>query len=484
MKIKNKYSANRISRKEKRNAFIIQCKKTIRSHTKWLKPYSKYEELIFGEWREKSKSEDKIEKDKFLDLEKIKMLNLISKINSDKLYSGIESLFTDNPLKGYIGGQLYEDRLKDCIRSFSLSRNSQSWSFLCNISPNDKYLYEIIDFITIDIFNFSNDYIGISFDLNLTKKTKKELFDKMNEEVIGRQIYKKNKYRKRKQIYVGSQNPDMTRADNVEDYLIEIKCRFQKFLEKYLPLELSCNNNVPISLNIYKTNYNLKEEKSHFLRSMNLFSEFELQEVSNVSIINRDSKNGDKFIKTKLWYELGVSYQTLDRVNNIFYYSKSPEYKTIDSGSSYINFCLLSLGFYRLEDMVKELTNERNLLYNCKPNKTKKINKQYEKMNSKFQKYKMTFNGIKYYSHSEINDDYMKKGTDNLNKQYKDLYSQYRELNEEYSNRMNINNSRSAFYFSIVSIVIALLALVLTIYLEYRPDNSKCINICENKVVK
>lgn len=478
MKITNKYSINRTSKKDKFNAIIINFKKYIRSRTQWLKPYSKYEELIYGDVKVKSKAKYKIEKGKFLDLEKIIMLNLVSKVNSDKLYNGIENLFINNPLKGCMSGQLYEDRLKECIKRFSLSKNYQNWSFLCSISPTDEELHSIVDFITIEIFNFSNDYIGISFNLNLTEDAKKELYDKMNEEVYGRRLFKINKYRKRKQVYIWEQNPLLTREENIEDYLIEIKYKFQLLFEKYLPLELSYNDNVPISLNIYKTNYNLKEDKSNFLGSMGLFSNFALQEIKDVFIINRKKNKGDSFIKTKMWYELKVRCKKLDRSNNVFYYSENRNYEILDSGSSYINFCLLSLGFYRLEDMVQELTIERNRLYNCKPSKTKKINKQYEKMNSNFQKYKMTFSGIKYYNHTDIIDNYMKKGTDNLKKQYEKLFSQYKEINEEYSNRMNINNSRSAFYFSVVSIVLALLALGLTIYLEYRPNHDKCINTC------
>lgn len=468
MKIKNKYTKQKIDKKEQLINRWINTKKYIRLKTQKIVKLSKKEDWLYNRNLLYKNGIPKIEDDKYIYLKNIMMINYITKNNCNKLYKGIINLYGNNPLRGFVGGGFNPKKLKKAIDDFSYSNNSERWMRLCEISPKENILYEYINYIDISIFEASNDMIGIIFNLHLTNFAQDKLLEIMNEDVVVKPVYSIYKYKKRRNISITELSSESIRNNDYENILLEIKDRCNKLFHKYIPLELEYNNNAPISLDIYQTNYDIKNSESRFLNSLDFYST-SIQEKDEISVCVREKNKSDDFIKTKMYYEISLKKDNINRSNNIFYYIDNKKLSIISGGSEYVNMALITIAFYELEEMIKDISMERNRLFSTNQGKFKKTYSQFCILNNKIHRYRMIYNGIKEH-YFEYSDDYLKRGLENLKRRYKEYYNQYKELDKEYQFRMNINNSRSSYNFSKVSIIIAILALLLTIYFEYRKN--------------
>lgn len=478
MKIKNKYSKSKINKKNIRLNKRLNLKKKFRLLTKKIKPLSKLEEFLY---EEQHMSFDKLpikEEDKYIFISNILITNVISKNKCNELFNGILNLYKDNPLNGYLGGEIRPDDLKGLILSFSKSENTQHWSRLCSISPKDKELYKYCDYINISIFEISNDLIAICFNLTMTSNFKEKTEEILTKKVERKQIYTEYKYKNKKSFGISHPRLDSIRNSDYEDFILEIKDRFNKLFQKYLPLELDYKNKPPISLNVYQTNYDLEKDKSDFLSSLNFVDSFHFLESIKDKVCIRKKEKGDTFVDTKMWYSISID-NNIDRSNSVYYYVENKEQRIICTSEEFINILLLTNAFYELEEMVNYISNERIKLYNCSYKRIRKNFKQYELLNKNMHYYRMLFNNFNCYKHI-YNDNYILKGFDNLIDKYNKLYKQYEELTNEYSFRMNINNSKSAYNLAILSIIVAIFAVILTIYFENRNVNN--INKNNNEI--
>lgn len=482
MKIKNKHSKNRIDKSKLIINTIINIKKYIRTKTLKIKPLTDMEKFLYVDsGRDSMNKNITIPKNKYIKINDIFMLNIVSKKNCKNLYAGLINLYKDNYLKGYLGGELRTRQLKKCIDSYMSSTNHNKWSRLCDLSPGDKELYELCDFITISIFEISNDLIGISFDLKVTNKFNKEVNSIFNEKVDIKTVYDKYKYKKKYVYSKGELSVQEKRNNDFEDYILEFKCRFNKLFSKYLPLELDYKNKPPISLNAYQTNFNVKDRNESFYSSLNILDDYSAQEYKDINVCVREKDKSDDFINTTMWYNIGIEYNKVDRSNNVIYYIENSKYKIIHSSSGFVNMFIISLTFYLLDEMQEEITNEKIKLYNCKTSKIKKNFNQYELLNLKFHKYSSIFNGIDIHN-IDYKDDYLLKGFKHIKRLYNDYNKQLSEIKKEYEFRININNIKSSYFLSKISIIIAVLALVLSVYFEYRNKNNDSIKEIKEQV--
>lgn len=467
MKIKNKYSKGKINKKNIRLNNKLNFIKKIRLLTRKIKPLSKTEEFLFIE---KHPCFDKLEtkeKDKYIYLSNIIIENIVLKNNCNELFNGILNLYKDNPLNGYLGGEIRPDQLKSAILSFSKSYNEHRWTRLCSISPKDKELYKYCDYIEISIFELSNDLIEISFNLSMTPEFKKQSEKILTKKVKTKTIYTEYKYKNKKSYGVSCPALNSYRNSDYEDFILELKDRFNKLFNKFLPLELDYKIKSPISLNIYQTNYNLKNDKSSYLRSLNFIENSHFLESEKGKVCIRGKNRGDDFIDTDIWYSISVGDNETDRSNNIYYFVENKQWQIISTSDEYVNILSLNIAFYQLEEMINYVSKERHKLYDCSYKKIRRNFKQYELLNKNINIYKMMFNNFKYWGYSS-KDDYLKKGYDNLNDKYKEYYKQYNDISNEYNFRLNINNLKSTYFLTVISIIIALIALFLTIYFENR----------------
>ena len=484
MKIKNKFSKQRIDKENILLNKIMNIKKTIRTKTSKIIPLTDMEKFLYEDDDLEKTYDEKntvMPKNKYIRLNDIFLLNIISKKDCHNIYPGIVNLYKDNYLKGYLGGELRHKELKKCIDSYITSTNYHSCTELCRLSPRDNELYELCDFIIIHIFEISNDMLGISFDLKVTEKFNNEINNIFNEKVNIETIYDKLKYKK-KYLYSRSRTSVKQKRNNdYENFIIEFKCRFNKIFNKYLPLQLDYKNNPPISINTYQTNFNVTNSSESFYQNLEILEHYSAREIKNISVCLGKSQESDSFRDTTMWYNIMISQNKIDRSNNVIFYLEEKEYKIKHTGNEFINIFINSIAFYLLDEMQKDITNEKIRLYNCKISKIRKNYKQYEKLNYKFQKYSSIFNGIDIHK-IHYKDEYIIKGFENIKKVYCNYNKQLLDLKKEYEFRININNIKSSFWISIISVIIAIGALVLSIFFENRDKNDNSINTIKSKI--
>lgn len=487
MKIKNKYSKQKIDKKNIRLNNRLNFIKKIRLLTRKIKPLTKMEEFLFIEKHPHFDRLETKEKDKYIYISDIIIENIVLKNNCNELFNGILNLYKTNPLNGYLGGEIHPDQLKSAILSFSKSYNQHRWTRLCSISPNDKELYKYCDYIEISIFEISNDLIGISFNLSMTSEFKKQSEKILTKKVKAKTIYTEYKYKNKKSYGVSCPALNSYRNSDYEDFILEIKDRFNKLFNKFLPLELDYKVKSPISLNIYQTNYDIKNDESSYLKSLDFIEDFHFLENEKGKVCVRGKTKGDDIIDTDIWYSISIGDNEIDRSNNIYYFVENKEWKIISSSSKYVNILSLTIAFYQLEEMINYISRERHKLYDCSYKKIRKNFKQYEFLNKNINIYKMIFDNFKYWGYS-LEDNYLKKGYDNLNKKYKEYYQQYEVISNEYNFRLNINNLKSAYFLTVISVIIALIALFLTIYFENRQvsseNNNSNYGFCKQNIIK
>ena len=176
-----------------------------------------------------------------------------------------------------------------------------------------------------------------------------------------------------------------------------------------------------------------------------------------------------------------ISRNKIDRSNSVLFYLKEKENIIKHTGNEFTNIFINSIAFYLLDEMQGDITNEKIKLYNCKTSKIRKNYKQYEILNSKFHKYSSIFNGIDIHKF-QYKDEYIIKGFENIKNIYDDYNKQLLDLKKEYEFRININNIKSSFWISIISVIIAIGALGLSIFFEYRNKNDNSIKNRETKI--
>ena len=476
MDIKNKFSKSKIDKRNIRLNKIMNIKKKIRKKTERIIPLNKMEEFLYNTNIYESEHDNFLQpKGKYFRLNNILLINTISKNDCEKLYAGVYNLYKDNYLKGYLGGDFREKNIHELIVRYKILDNNSKWASICDISPKDEELYDLFDYVNISIFDISNDTIGIVFNMKMTDKFNEEIEKIFNKKIESKIIYDKHKYKNKWSYSIGGINKNEVRNNIYEDYILEIKCRFNKLLKKYLPLQLNYKKYPPISLNIYQSNHNIKDRENAFFHSTNLMDDYSSQEIEDVSVCIRekDSKKSDEFTKIKMYYEISISNYKTDRSNNIFFFISNEKYQVISTTEEYINFIYLTLMFYLIQEIKIKLTEENQKLYKCLPHKIKKNFKQYEKFNKNFYIYKNIFNNIKI-SRMAYKDEYLEKGLKNIKRMYNECSGQYDKIKKEYEFRTNINNIKSSYKLATISIIIAIIALVASIYFEYRnkPVNS------------
>ena len=468
MEIKNKFSRSKHNKKSEIYNSVIKMMKKIRNKTKSIIPLTSREQFLYDDSYVPSLKDYLIKpKGKYLKITDIFLLNTIHKKDCHKLYAGIIKIYKDNYLKGYIGGELRIEDLEKCINSFSSSTNNCKWAHLCRLTPRDSELAELCDNIHVSIYEVSNDILGIIFQLNVTNRFNEEIDNIINKERDRKVIYDKYNYVKKYIYSKYTLTGEQIRNSEYEDFILEFKCRFNNFFCKYLPLQHQFDNMPPISLNLYQTNIDTIDRKESFITSLKLIEKIGIQKIDKFNLCIRNKDGEDNFIDCNGYYSISINREKIDRSNNIFFVINDKNGKIIHNSNDFINIYLGTFSFFLLEEMKEELTNEKYKLYNCSSTNIRKNYRQYDKVNRKFHRFSFVFNNIKEYQYV-YSDEYLKKGFKYTSKTYDDYNEQYNDLRKEYEFRTSINNIRSSFILAVFSIIIALAALIVSIYFEYR----------------
>lgn len=476
MKIKNRFSRQKVDRNKLFENKIINVKKKIRLKTSKIIPLSNMEKFLYTDFKnDYFEKNTKIPEGKYIKINDIFLLNVIDKKDCKQLYAGLINLYKDNYLKGYLGGELRTKDLKKCIYDYGSLTNHNRWTKVVDLSPKDKELLKLCDFIQISIFEISKELIGIAFDLKVNETFNIEINEIFNEDVEIKTEYEKIRARKSYVYSKGKTSVTETRKSDYEDYILEFKYRFNKLFSKYLPLQLRYKNKAPISINTYQTNFNVKDRKEDFYASLGILDDFSARECKDIDTCISEKEKSDTFIKTTMWYNIMIERTKIDRSNNVLFYIEDTKYTVIHSISGFVNMFIATLSFYLLDEMQEDLTVDKNKLYNCKIGNVKKNYKQYEKLYLKYHKYSSIFNGIDIHR-GEYQDEYLIKGFEHIKKLYVEHNEQLDEIKKEYEFRTNINNIKSTYILSIISVIIAVIALLSSLFFEYR-KNDKNITV-------
>ena len=483
MKIKNKFSRQKVDRKKLFENKIINVKKKIRLKTSKIIPLSDMEKFLYTDFKDDYfEKNTKIPEEKYIRINDIFLLNVIDKKDCKQLYAGLINLYKDNYLKGYLGGELRVKELKKCIYDYGSLSNYNRWTKVVDLSPKDKELLKLCDFIQVSIFEISKELIGIVFDLKVNETFNLEINEIFNENVEIKMEYEKIRSRKSYVYSKGKTSVTETRKSDYENYILEFKYRFNKLFSKYLPLQLRYTSKAPISINIYQTNFNVKDRKEKFYTSLGILDDFSARECKDINTCIRGKGKSDTFIKTTMWYNIMIERNKIDRSNNVLFYIEDPKYTIIHSSSDFVNMFIATLSFYLLDEMQEDLTMDKNELYNCKSGNVKKNYKQYEKLNLNYHKYSSIFNGFDIHR-IEYQDEYLKKGFEHIKELYVEYNEQLDEIKKEYEFRTSINNIKSTYILSTISVIIAIIALISSVFFEYRKNDKNITSEKDNNCI-
>ena len=471
LKLTNKYYKKEYSLKNKIFVKTQKIKRSFRLKTKNIIPLSDMEKCLYST-NDRIKKCEKVKKNRYFKLNgDIHILNAIPKTELNSIYVGLHDLLLKNPIKDLTGGFFSEADIKESVFVFSKSSNSNSYSRSFFITPKDKKVQECIEYIQIILFELSDDYIGICFEVNLYDEIKNKLNDFINGDCIGEQEFIRYYSRKKKVVSKVNWNSNITREKKVNEYVIEIKCRVIEFLAKYLPLT-NYNNKAPVSIDIYTTNYNLKDDNEYdaFLRSYDIFKHT-TEKIKQMSAIYRYKNKSDEFVKLDFLYICGEGQTEINRSAKLIINKPDERQKMFLDNHDIINFYIITLYFYYLGDFERALTQIRNNLYNYFNKKQNKIYKGYDQVIREIQKFKMMFNNVSLSDMSYINE-ILKSSLKFQNKRYHKLIKKYDDLELEFNNKMLVSNYKSTLLLTKISVILSILAIIITLYFSYRQDRN------------
>lgn len=212
LKIKNKLVNTKEFKNQNRLQKYVEFKKKIRLKTKKIIPLTRQEEMLYNDHNFKNNMSQPKENEFFRTTGDIVLLDIYPKSDLNTFINGIRKLLLNNPSNNPFTNNPIDDEWESRLLHWNDSNSYCSYGLIGYCSPNSKDLKNIIDFIRIDIFNFSNDYFGLSFELHFSKDLKSEInFDLCLDKDVDTDIYRKYSYKHKTYIGKYSYNSEIIR---------------------------------------------------------------------------------------------------------------------------------------------------------------------------------------------------------------------------------------------------------------------------------
>lgn len=457
IEIKNSlYNSKERKNQNKFNRYI-QLKGKIRLKLKKFFPLSENEKIIY-EHKYYEKEISKPLDGRYLEYNKrIHLLSVIPKSELNNFYLNYMNLVKKNPSKNSFSRRIVDDRVKNAILSFKNSYGG--WTVLNEITPQSTDLSNIVDYITMYMFNLSDDYVGISFIITLNSNFNIEL----NKAIIGNvqneinyiKMYVGNK----KRISYSQQSKEIIRKNKIETILLEVKMRVYEFLRQYINLPI-LNGYAPICLEEYITNYK-KGDNDYFLRSYDFYSFSFDREYKEIPIII-NTKEEQLFKNIDMYFECGYE-KKINRSARILIEYNNEEKDNFFEYPDFIPIYMNIIYFYFNIEYNEILAKKRDILNLILKNKNEDIYSKYIEINKEISYYEgiLSSISIKYYNDLYVNKDI--KSTFNYQKsRYKYLYNKNKKIDQEFNNYIATKSSKDSLHLSKVSIWIAIISLIVT----------------------
>jgi hypothetical protein len=400
------------------------------------------------------------------------LLDVYPKSNLDTFILKMEKLIFQNPSKNRFCRTIIDDNFRDRLSHYKSSNNYMSRTNIGYCSPVSKDLKDIIDYIEINIFNLSNDYFGMSFNLILSPKMKEEINNSLiSTSGFDCKSYHKYSYNGKKRISRSSCNPEIIRKRDIENKLIELKVRAHNFISKYIELS-DISYNSPISLDIYYSN--IEDELNHFLQSFNLFF-LAKDRHSGLSVIHNKEEKQD-FINHDFLLESGIELQAINRSTNLIILDKKDRSDEIYvMTEDLINIFMLTLYSHLLHELNYLISEERTLVETNYNKIGIKFNRIYNKVYKKIFKFKLIFNEFAHPEESSI-DQYIMNSFSYLDKSYKKILEKHQIIEKASNDKISISNYSSTFWLTVASIIIAILAIIISLFYNNSSDYTILFN--------
>lgn len=401
IEIKNSLYNSKERKKQNKFNRYIQLKGKIRLKLKKIFPLSENEKIIY-EHKYYEKEISKPLDGRYLEYNKrIHLLSVIPKSELNNFYLNYMNLVKKNPSKNSFSRRIVDDRVKNAILSF---RNSYGkWTVLNEITPQSTDLSNIVDYITMYMFNLSDDYVGISFIITLNSNFNIEL----NKAIIGNvqneinyiKMYVGNK----KRISYSQPSKEIIRKNKIETILLEVKMRVYEFLRQYINLPI-LNGYAPICLEEYITNYK-KGENDYFLRCYDFYSfSFDREYKEFPIIIN--TREEQLFKNIDMYFECGYE-KKINRSARILIEYNNEEKDNFFEYPDFIPIYMNIIYFYFNIEYDEILAKKRDILNLILKNKNEDIYSKYIEINKEISYYEgiLSSISIKYYNDLYVNKD-------------------------------------------------------------------------------
>lgn len=462
IKIKNKIYNSKAQIKQRRFNSYMNYKEFLRFKLSKFIPLNEKEINVYTPIKFKNKIIN-IDKDKFFFYNKrIHILSAINKNDLKKFYAGYCSLVKEHPSTAF-GSAIIDTKTIKMLEFYQNSSNSLGKTNLGLISPNHKDLLGIVDHIKIMLFGLSDNYVGVTFILFLNEDFNKELNQLIISEPSSEVQY--NKFRIGNDIHINKNILDKndTRRNKLNDILLEVKIRSYNFLKSYFEL-LPINDNSPITLDEYSTNYCISE-KNLFLETYNFYPYKEhIHKNLDVTVyLTEDHKTKRKFVKNNFLFQCSHSSENNTNRSAKILYEFTEEYTDnyIDS-FDFTNLYTNILQFYINIELDQCILKKNQILYDT-----------YKNNVFIFKKYIIHNRTINIYHDilSSIHEDDLSYNDTSLHNTflyqqelYKKIIKKNKSLDTSFSNLIMFKNNRLSLFIATVSTIIALISLIVGLF--------------------
>lgn len=256
------------------------------------------EEIYKADYREKNGYErsNKIPDEVFYEPGVILATDLVAKENINQLKNGLKKIIMKYSTKKFLSGYSNIDTIKKYVDNLNENiTDNQAWIDLGRFDfSKHPTLDKDIAYFDIKLLNFSSSFLAIQFRIFMSDEKKRELIKLINEDYKGnlKQVTsyygrKKNKSGARKKYTVTTYDKDSVKKIKISEITTELKWELFNRISLYIPTLLHRSGAIPPSVNIFKTNISLNDNKnSSFLNSVGyvLFSFLPISKSSDMII--------------------------------------------------------------------------------------------------------------------------------------------------------------------------------------------------------
>lgn len=467
LKITTKLVNTKEKRKEDRLKKMINFKRDIRQKFIKLFPLSDYEHSLYDD-DIFTNTVEHLDKDHFFySTGNIFMLDIYPKSKINAFITGMEKLLLENPSKNMFTRSFVGHDFRERIFRHQNSNNYLSRSNIGYCTPKNKKLNNILDYIQIEIFNFSNDYFGINFNLILSKEMLLEINNCIHATSgFDCESYYKYTYNKKKRIGRSSCSPELIKRALLREKIIEIKMRAYNFISKYIELS-KIGKYSPISLDTYYSN--IEDTNNRFLSAFDMDFTYYDNKHSGLTILHNE-KDKQTYISHDFILDLTTSSRHINRSSNLMIIDKEDRHEEIYIDSNELtNICIFILYANLLRELNELISVERNLVEQNYNRTGILFNNIYSKINKNIFRYNLIFNEIAE-SHKGFAEPYLEKPFKNLDKYYKEVLDKHSIIEKASKDKISISNYNVSFCLSIISIIIAIIALFTSLFYDSSPN--------------